>query len=215
MKLLLGSLITLIALLSQQVHAQLPESLDDFRLGTHYEIIRAKPSENRQLTEHFSLYCVHCFKGEPLFSQLKDSLGEGISFNRSHVIFLPQSKPQWAKNMTFAFAAARELDIEDKIVANIFDYHFVQNVMLGEMDDIRDIFSINGVSKKQFEQTISSPAVLERVQAMVDKAQNDRVRFTPDLIVNDKYRVLLASVGQSKSPQQELSRLVNYLLTNP
>jgi len=50
---------------------------------------------------------------------------------------------------------------------------------------------------------------------MVAKAQQDNVRFTPDLIVNDKYRINLQSLHNKAEKQQRLNALVNYLLTNP
>lgn len=186
-----------------------------FEQGTHYEVIREQATKSPQLTEHFSLYCSHCFLNEGLFKKLKSELGKEVAFNRSHVMFLPQQKPQWAKNMTFAFAVAKKLNIEEQFVASVFDYHFKQRIMLGEIDDISDIFSVNGISKAQFKQQLSSQETLEAVKTMLKSASADQVRFTPDLIVNNKYRVLLSSIRGHKAPEQELIKLVRFLLTNP
>ena len=212
MKLITSALLILSTLLANVANAASPLM---FEKGTHYEVIRDQASKTPELTEHFSLYCSHCFYNEELFKKLKSKLGNDVPFNRSHVIFLPQQKPQWAKNMTFAFVVAKKLKIEEQFVASVFDYHFKQKIMLGNIDEIRDVFSVNGVSKEQFNQMISSQETLDTVKKMLKGASDDQVRFTPDLIVNNKYRVLLSSVRGHQSPEQELIKLVKFLLTNP
>ena len=212
MKLILSVFLVVSALWGNIVNAASPLM---FEKGTHYEVIREQASKTPRLTEHFSLYCSHCFYNEELFKKLKSKLGNDVPFNRSHVIFLPQQNPQWAKNMTFAFVVAKKLQIEEQFVTSVFDYHFKQKVMLGNIDEIRDVFSVNGVSKEQFNQIISSQETLDTVKTMLKGASDDQVRFTPDLIVNNKYRVLLSSVRGHQSPEQELIKLVQFLLTNP
>ena len=212
MKLILTAILLMATFFSSVVGANEARGFD---VGTHYQVIRDKGSLTPQLTEHFSLYCVHCFYSEGLFKQLKSTINSDAIFKRSHVLFLPQSKPKWANNMSFAFATARVLNVEDQFVAAIFDFHFNNKMMLGEIEDIRDVFSMLGIAKKTFNQTISSPQVQALVKLMAESARDDQVRFTPDLIVNNKYRVLLSSVRENSDPQQELTRLVKYLLTNP
>jgi len=186
-----------------------------FQLGEDYEIVREKGSDKPQIVEHFSLYCVHCYHSEELFSELKAGLAEEVDFKRSHVLFLPQSKPDWARNMTFSFAAARELGIEDEFVAKVFDYHFKDKVYLGNIDDIKNIFVVLGKTGQEFDLALRSEASLITVKSMDQQAKNDKVRFTPDLIVNDKYRVKLSGLKEHGDEGKRLAKLVKYLLTNP
>jgi len=186
-----------------------------FALSTDYEIVRDVASAEPQVVEHFSLYCGHCYASESLFSQLKSKLDKGIGFERSHVLFFPQDNKDYARNMTFAFAAATQLGIEEQFVAKVFDYHFVDKAWLGDLNDLKNIFVVLGISGKDFEKTINSEQTLNRVKTMTQQAQDDKVRFTPDLIVNNKYRVKLSSLRQSNDQGQRLTALVSHLLTNP
>lgn len=186
-----------------------------FELGTDYEIVRDTASQKPQLVEHFSLYCGHCYSSEALFSHLKSTLGKGVPFKRSHVTYFPQDNKVYGRNMTFAFVAAAKLGIEDEFVAKVFDYHFNDRTRLGEINDLKNIFVVLGQTGKVFEETITSEAVKNDVNAMVQKAINDKVRFTPDLIVNDKYRVKLDTLRNLGDKHQRLTALVKYLLTNP
>lgn len=217
MKVSVSALISLLLLLS--CSPQATEATDtaatDFKLGEHYEIVREQASSKPTIVEHFSLYCIHCFHSETLFKELKGNLATDVSFNRSHVLFLPQSKPEWAKNMTFAFETAKQLGIEDEFVAKVFDYQFNDKVYLGEINDIRNVFVVLGKSGQEFDKTIVTNEVRDGVRAMAKQAQEDKVRFTPDLIVNNKYRVLLGSLKEDDARGKRLTSLVNYLLTNP
>lgn len=194
---------------------QAKETDASFELGKDYEIVRDEPSKEPKLVEHFSLYCGHCFSSEPLFKQLKASLDKSVPFERSHVLYFPKNNKEYARNMTFAFAAAGELGIEDEFVAKVFDFHFKQNTMLGELNDLKNIFVVLGQTSKVFQDTMNSEKTFNRYKAMAAKVASDNVRFTPDLIVNDKYRVKLGALASQGNRNERLAELVNYLLTNP
>jgi|GEM_PF-331103 len=186
-----------------------------FVAGEDYDVIREQASSDQRILEHFSLYCGHCYASESIFSALKTTLAKNVNFERSHVLFLPQNNKKFGQNMTFGYAAAVELGIEDKFVAKVFDYHFNDKTWLGSASDLKNIFVVLGQTSAIFESTINGESTLKRVKAMVAKAQQDNVRFTPDLIVNDKYRINLQSLHNKTEKQQRLNSLVNYLLTNP
>lgn len=186
-----------------------------FVAGQDYDVISGEPSKQAKIIEHFSLYCGHCYHSEGLFTSLKKQLPAAVAFERSHVLYFPQNNKAFARNMTFAFAAAQELGIEDKFVAKVFDYHFVDKTFLGEVSDLKNIFVVLGHTGDSFDTTLRSDATLERVKGMAAQATTDQVRFTPDLIVNDKYRVKLDKLQQAQDADQRLAQLVNHLLTNP
>ena len=188
--------------------------------GKDYEVVRAKASTKPEITEHFSLYCGHCYKTEPLLKSLKESLAKEVAFKRSHVQFLPQKRPQWGQAMTFAVATANQLNVEDEFIAAVFDSHFKQELWLGNYEDLEKVFGELGIDANAFKVAINSPETLKLAQSMVNKAVADKVRFTPDLIVNDKYRVLLSDMNNTSkerglSVEENLNTLVDYLLTNP
>ncbi|MCG7532107.1 thiol:disulfide interchange protein DsbA/DsbL [Psychrobium sp. MM17-31] len=196
------------------------EKAHSFKLGKDYELVRDTPSAKPQIIEHFSLYCGHCYNTEPLIKSMKKSLAKDVDFKRSHVIFLPQQRPEWGKAMTFGVAAAQELNVEEGFVEAVFDSHFKQKKYLGDYSHLVELFSGLGVDAAKFKETMNSEATLERVREMVNKANSDKVRFTPDLIVNDKYRVMINYIpvgaeANEVTPEQQLDNLIEYLLTNP
>lgn len=196
------------------------ETAVSFQLGKDYEVVRKTPSKSPQIIEHFSLYCGHCYRTEPLIKSLKGSLAKDVAFKRSHVIFLPQQRPDWGKAMTFGVASAQKLGVEEAFVATVFDSHFAQEKFLGDYAQLRDVFGTLGVDAQTFKDTMNNEATVDVVRAMVNKATDDKVRFTPDLIVNDKYRVLLSNVPKAAkengmTTEKQLDELVAFLLTNP
>jgi len=191
-----------------------------FSVDSDYEVIREIPSTTPEIAEHFSLYCIHCYNNEPMFRALKATLAEDVKFHRSHVLFLPQKRPEWAKAMTFAVASADALGIEDKFVDTIFDSHFKQQKYIGEYNQLQDIFLSLGIDNQTFKATMNDEKTLDAVRGMVNRASADKIRSTPDLIVNNKYRVKLAQLAETAkekgiTPQQQLNDLVAYLLKNP
>lgn len=196
------------------------ETAVSFQLDKDYEVVRKTPSKSPQIIEHFSLYCGHCYNTEPLIKSLKSSLAKDVEFKRSHVTFLPQQRPDWGKAMTFGVAASQKLGVEEAFVATVFDSHFVQKKFLGDYAQLRDVFGTLGVDAQTFKDTMNNEETVDVVRTMVNKASSDKVRFTPDLIVNDKYRVLLSNVPKSAkengvTTEQQLDKLVAFLLTNP
>ncbi|MDP2562349.1 thiol:disulfide interchange protein DsbA/DsbL [Psychrobium sp. 1_MG-2023] len=188
---------------------------NEFKVGVDYEVISEQASIKPKVVEHFSLYCGHCFRNEPLFASLKHQLGDSAPFERNHVIFLPQSRPEWGKNMTFAVAAARLLGVEDAVVEKVFSSHFVKNQFIGNIGELKQVFNEVGISEQQFIDTMNDEKALLLVKTMAEQAKQDGVRFTPDLIVNDKYRVILERLSGVENGDKQLANLVKYLLTNP
>jgi thiol:disulfide interchange protein DsbA len=199
---------------------QAEEQKAAFVKGVDFEVVRDIPSEKPEITEHFSLYCGHCYNAEPMMHALKATLNKDVSFNRSHVLFLPQERPEWGKTMTFAVASANRLNIEDKFVDAIFNIHFEQKKYIGEYIEIQEVFTKLGVNAATLQATINEEETLDAVRSMVNRASADKVRSTPDVVVNGKYRVLLRQLQESAkknsiTPQQQLNELVAYLLVNP
>ena len=96
----------------------------------------------------------------------------------------------------------------------------MQEKYLGDYAQLRDVFITLGVDAQTFKDTMNNETTVDAVRAMVNKATDDKVRFTPDLIVNDKYRVLLSNVPKSAKEnditiEEQLDKLVAFLLTNP
>lgn len=215
--------VTILGVILSTVWACSPQATEkkvDFIVEQDYKIIRDTPSTTPEISEHFSLYCGHCYHSETKFKKLKETLASDVKFNRSHVFFLPQKRPDWGKNMTFAVASASALNVEDKFIDTIFDTHFVQKKYIGEYAQLQNVFATLGVDAEKFKATMNDEKTLESVRTMVNRASDDKVRFTPDLIVNNKYRVMLSSlddVAKEKgiTPQEQLNKLVAYLLTNP
>lgn len=196
------------------------KTVASYNVGQDYELVRDMPSATPQIVEHFSLYCGHCYSTEPLIKSLKKTLADDVAFKRSHVMFLPQQRPEWGKTMTFAVASANRLGIEDKFIDAVFDSHFNQSKYLGDFPGLQQLFETLGVDEKTFKATWNDEKTIDAVSAMVNSAHSDNVRFTPDLIVNNKYRIKLSNLPQGAQAnnitvEEQLANLVSYLMTNP
>ena len=187
----------------------------EFVEGRDYEVIREQATATAQIKEYFSLFCVHCYNSEPLIKAMRQSLAEDVNFERAHVAFLPQGKPQLGQLTSLAYATAVLLKVEDKMVDAIFDYHFKEKSWLTSGSDFRNVFIVNGVSGEEFDRVIRSEEAREMAMAMSAARQEDGVRFTPDLLVNGKYRILLPAVMNAAEPTERMDQLVAFLLTNP
>ena len=82
-----------------------------FKEGEHYEVVKATATAKPEVLEFFSYFCPHCYQFEPIMTDVKKSLPQGVVFKRNPVAFLGR---EMGPELQRAFAVATLLDVEAK-----------------------------------------------------------------------------------------------------
>lgn len=193
-----------------------------YKEGVQYTKVSDKLSKSPEVREFFSFYCPHCFKYEPFFADVKKQLPANVKFVRNHVDFLRSATPEVQQMLTKASLVAQQLNVEEKIIAKIFNYIHVQRAGFSSERDIRNVFVLNGVDGAEFDKAFKSFAI--NSQAKVLKKTQDyysdlrAITGVPATIVNGKYRINIGKLdgadrSDNKAVLADYVKLVKYLQT--
>lgn len=185
-----------------------PVAAQQLEEGVHYEVIAEKGTEKPEIKEFFSFFCGACYRFEPIAQAMAEEYPE--AFEKSHVSFINYKGQGMTMNQ--AWALAEQLGKEKEISAAIFQRNFVQNNMMGTMEDFEAVFATNGVSKEDFNKMINSFAVRGMANKMDREAANYGVNSTPTFIVNGKYRLLPQGFSESENFVDDFIAAAGYLL---
>ncbi|MDN7125296.1 thiol:disulfide interchange protein DsbA/DsbL [Pseudidiomarina terrestris] len=185
-----------------------PAAAQQFEEGVHYEVIAEQGTEKPEIKEFFSFFCGACYRFEPIAQAMSAEYPE--AFEKSHVSFINYKGQGMMMNQ--AWALAEQLDKDKEIAAAIFQRNFVQNNMIGSMEDFEAVFATNGVSKEDFNKMINSFAVRGMANKMDREAANYGVNSTPTFIVNGKYRLLPQGFSESENFADDFIAAAGYLL---
>lgn len=194
-------LFALIATLMLSVSAQAAQ----FKEGVDYTVLDLKPSQTKTVTEFFSFYCPHCNAFEPIISKLKTQLPSDAKFQKNHVSFMGGNMGQ---SMSKAYATMVELGVEDKMVPVMFDR--IHNLRKPPRDDqeLRQIFTDNGVDGAKFDAAFNSFATDSMVRRFDKQFKDAGLNGVPSVVINNHY---LIQMGNIKS-MDKYFELVDYLL---
>ena len=176
----------------------------DFKQGEHYDVVKQTVTANPEVKEFFSFYCPHCFKFEPLMNDLKKNLPEEVTVKKVHVNFIGK---QMGPELTQAYAAAKILQVEDKVSSLIFDQIHTQGKDINGREGVIALFEKAGVSKEQAAGALASFPVDGLAAQMKRDTETFAIRGVPTLIVNGKYKVNTGSI----SSRAEFVELVTFL----
>ena len=176
-----------------------------FEEGKHFKTLDTEKSAKPTVTEFFSFYCGHCRNFEPFVKQLKASLPDGASFEKSHVAFLGGNM---GAPMAKAYATMVVLKQEDALIPAMFKQ--VQEVRKPPRSEaeLRQWFIDQGVDAKKFDATYNSFAIDSMQKRFVKKMQDSELTGVPGIVVNNKYVVL---TGEIKTYRDYLD-IILYLL---
>lgn len=158
--------------------------------GEHYTVISDEASAKPEVIEFFSFWCGHCYNFEPLVKQMKTKLDPSVEFKKVHVNFMGFAGPDTQNAATRAMMIARAMKQDEKLVAAIFNYIHVQRSAITNLNDLRNIFIVNGVDADEFDKMAKSFAVnsmFQKNNKMIDKYRR-HIRGVPNFIVNGKYQ---------------------------
>lgn len=141
---------------------------------------------------------------------------EGVKFERNHVDFLRMASPEIQFMLTKALVTAQQLNVEEKVVAAIFNYLQVQRATVTSEKDVRNIFMIQGVDGAAFDKTYNSFAVNSKAKLMkknqTEMAKKRAITGVPAVIVNGKYRINIDKLDRNNF-EQDYNNLVKYLVS--
>lgn len=178
-------LISFALLLPLQAFAQ-----EKWSEGTHYNIIAEQATEKKEVLEFFSFWCPHCFKSEPLVTDIKSKLADDVKFKKVHVNFMGFTSAAIQNEATKAMMVARELKKGDELNQAIFRYIHISRSSITGVKDLKNIFVVNGVEPEEFDKMISSFGVNSQLQMNNKTIETYRkyVTSVPNFIVNGKYQ---------------------------
>ncbi|WGE68874.1 DsbA family protein [Actinobacillus equuli subsp. haemolyticus] len=174
--------------------------------GKEYSQVRQAPSAQKEVVEFFSFYCPHCYDFELTYKipiQIKQALPQDAKLVQYHVNFLGRQ----SENLTRAWALAMALGVEDKVKTALFEA--AQKDAFKSMDDIKAVFTANGVSEADFDNGINSFAVNGLVNKQVQLAEDFKIRGVPAFFVNGQYQLNMEGFADSQSTNEFIKRYVD------
>ncbi|MEZ8733592.1 thiol:disulfide interchange protein DsbA/DsbL [Vibrio sp. 10N.239.312.D08] len=192
-------------LLSVSAHAQSSDGFA-FDQGQHYKDLGMPKTNQKVVTEYFSFYCGHCYSFEPIIAQLKQRLPQDVTLVKKPVSFMGGNM---AIELSKAYVTAKELGVEDKIVASLFETIHNKRQAPKNVHQLSQLFVSHGVSENEFETVFSSSETLKKANLFDKDFYATKLTGVPSVVVNGKY---LANAGGVKSIGEYVA-LIEYLLT--
>ncbi len=181
-----------------------------FEEGTHYAQLDVPVKTHNtnvvEVTEYFSYGCPHCYRFEPLVQQWKNDLPADVEFNRTPAIWSVTGYELYART----YYTAQALDVLDKVHYPLFQAIHGDSRQLLDLKSMAIFMAEHGVDPDAFVKTFShSFGVKAMYQQAVARQRIYQSNGVPAIIVNGKYRVEAAMVGNSNSG---MLQVVNYLI---
>ncbi|AXR05369.1 thiol:disulfide interchange protein DsbA/DsbL [Salinimonas sediminis] len=163
--------------------------------GTHYTVLDEPATDKPVITEFFSFWCPHCYQFESLVKDIKSKMSKDTQFNKIHVNFMGFTSTEIQDDATRAMMIARAIKQEDALNGAIFDYIHKQRASVTGLEDLRNIFVVNGVDKAEFDKMATSFGVNNMLKKNNKELDQFRqyVRGVPNFIVNGRYQAQFTS----------------------
>ena len=199
--------LTLLAPLALWAVAPGAAAQEDYVEGKDYELItpavRTADPDKIEVAESFWYGCGHCYTFEPVLSQWKKTLPEDVDFQGSPAI--------WNAKMEIharAFYTARLLGALDTLHPVIFQAMNVDRKRLSSEEEIKELFTANGVAAEDFDKAFNSFGVTSQVRQANSRARAAKITGTPALMVNGKYHISTRQAGS----QAGMLKVADYLI---
>jgi len=199
--------LTLLAPLALWVVAPSAAAQEEYVEGKDYELItpavRTADPDKIEVAEFFWYGCGHCYTFEPVLNQWKKTLPEDVDFQGSPAI--------WNAKMEIharAFYTAKLLGVLDTMHPVIFQAMNVDRKRLSSEEEIKELFTANGVAAEDFDKAFNSFGVSSQVRQANSRARAAKITGTPALMVNGKYHVSTRQAGS----QAGMLKVADYLI---
>jgi thiol:disulfide interchange protein DsbA len=151
--------------------------------GVHYDVVAAKSSEHKKVSEYFNYGCPGCFKSESLSKAIKAALPADATFE--YVPF--ENNPSWRVYVE-AFYIAEMLGL-DKAHDAIFHQVHVEHKPITSQAQLKDLLVKLGADAKKFDQAASSFQLSSKLRLARKQAISHKIISTPTFVVNERYRI--------------------------
>jgi len=186
----------------------------DYQEGKHYVKIKEIAVTSPEVREYFSFYCPHCFKFEPLMDEVKKSLPKEARLVKNH--FLPGASRKMQGLLTKALITAEKMGASESHVAAIFKYIHEHRAVFTSINDIRNVFILNGADGAEFDKVIASDEVKVAAKKMRSNqdilAKSGDLKSVPSIVVNGKYLVHTHDLDKTNFVE-DYNNLIKYLLS--
>ena len=167
---------------------------EKYKAGEHYHIlpqqVRTASADNIEVNEVFSYTCGHCYNFQSKLHPWVDKLSADVDFQSTPVIWQPKLEP-----FARAYYAAKILDVLDKVHTPIFESIHLHKKSIKSEADFAPIFAAKGIDKKKFSSAFNSFGTTSMINQAKSRVRAYKVRGTPEMIINGKYRVSTTSAG--------------------
>lgn len=153
--------------------------------------VKTQVDDNQiEVTGVFWYGCPHCYNLEEPLNAWVAELPEDVTFNR-----LPATMGDaWVKH-AFAYYAAEDLGILDKVHDDFFEALHEQGKRLTDPDDIAAFFSNYGVSEEDALKALNSFGVKSQVSKANTRMRGMELMGVPALVVDGRYVISPSSAG--------------------
>lgn len=163
-------------------------TVGEYQAGTHYEVIDdappRRPGEPIRVQEFFSYGCVHCRNFDPMIERWKQTLPEGVVFERTPVAF----SPAWTL-LAQTYFALDELGALERNHDRLFRAIHDSGRQFLTVDAVADFVAGQGASREEFLQAFNSEPVRRQVREAEMEQRAMRIASVPTLVVAGRYRV--------------------------
>ncbi|MCS3403932.1 thiol:disulfide interchange protein DsbA [Pantoea sp. B566] len=164
-------------------------SAAQFTEGKQYVSLPKPVAGEPQVMEFFSFFCPHCYQFEQIYhvgDAVKKNLPADTKMVKYHVDFLGGDL---GPVVTYAWAVAMALGVEDKVTSPIFD-GIQKSQTITDAASLKDVFiKAAGISSEQYDAAWNSFAVKALVAQQQKAASDVDLRGVPAMFINGKYMV--------------------------
>jgi len=182
-------------------------SAETYQSGVHFEILSkpvlTKDSSKVEVVDLFWYGCSHCYT-------FKEKL-ELWQKNQLDDVYFVGVPAVWQAEMRLhakAYYSAKALNIFDKVHSAIFDAMNLKNKKLKSENEIADIFISHGADPKDFSKIFNSGTIEMAVDIAEKKQEKYRLRGTPEIVINGKYRIS----GRTAGSQSDMLKVASFLI---
>jgi len=167
---------------------------EPFKAGEHYDVlpqqVRTADAGKIEVNEVFAYSCGHCFNFQAELHPWVKQLPADVDFQSTPAIWQAKMEP-YAR----AYYAAKILKAMDQVHMPIFEAIHLQKKSVKSEADFAEIFIANGVDKQKFASAFNSFGTTSMLTQAKSRVRAYKVRGTPEIIVNGKYRVSSGKAG--------------------
>jgi protein dithiol oxidoreductase (disulfide-forming) len=180
----------------------------DIAEGIEYEVLsQPQTVENKdkiQVIEFFSYACPHCYNLEPSVLAWLKNKPENVEFIQIPAIF----NAQW-EAFANIYYTAEVLGMADKLHPLIFEAIHGPGKKIKGLDDLKAIFTSNGVTSDDFDNTLKSFAVANKIRKAKAMTKDYEIKSVPMVVVQGKYRTNSTLAHGHKNVFKVVDHIIN------